>query len=275
MALADDLGYYAEPGILTRIDRDTAATVRSSHLSAVELCTVAQGLIVLQSDAFGSGLSDARMAERNTRPVSTLLRRALELNEAPFDRPRPLSDRVVGSCRHFAVVATALLRASGIPARARAGFAAYFKHGKWLDHWVCEYWADDARRWIRIDAEVLGQDVVISAEDLPVGQFLSGGESWLASRAGREDPMRFGVDGTANWGPGEIRANALRDLAALNKVEMLPWDEWGPIGRQYEGELGDPFDREIDAVAEATVRGELAAVRDAYRRYAVPASMIA
>jgi hypothetical protein len=130
MALADDLGYYAEPGILTRIDRDTAATARSSHLSAIELCTVAQGLIVLQSDAFGSGLSDARMAERNTRPVSTLLRRALELNEAPFDQPRPLSDRVVGSCRHFAVVSTALLRASGIPARARAGFAAYFKQGK-------------------------------------------------------------------------------------------------------------------------------------------------
>ena len=114
----------------------------------------------------------------------------------------------------------------------------------------------------------------MSADDLPVGQFLSGGESWLACRGGREDPVTFGVDGTPNWGPGEIRANALRDLAALNKVEMLPWDEWGPIGGQYEGELGDPFDREIDAVAEATVSEDLAAVRHVYQRYAVPPAMI-
>ena len=48
-------------------------------------------------------------------------------------------------------------------------------------------------------------------------------------REGRIDASTFGVYGTENWGPAEIRGNAVKDLAALNKVEMLPWDEWGRV----------------------------------------------
>jgi hypothetical protein len=55
-------------------------------------------------------------------------------------------------------------------------------------------------------------------ENLRSGQFLSGGEAWTAFREGRIDAARFGVHGTANWGPAEIRGNAVKDLAALNKA---------------------------------------------------------
>jgi len=31
-----------------------------------------------------------------------------------------------------------------------------------------------------------------------------------------------------------IRGNLIRDLAALNKVELLPWDGWGLIDQELE-----------------------------------------
>ncbi|MGO8887020.1 MAG: transglutaminase domain-containing protein [Streptosporangiaceae bacterium] len=143
-----------------------------------------------------------------------------------MDAIREPGRRVIGTCRHFAVLSCALLRYRGIAARARCGFATYFQPGQGLDHWITEYRSSDDSRWVRIDSEVVGQQVLVHTEDLRDGEFLTGGEAWAAFRAGRIDAARFGVYGTQNWGPGEIRGNAIRDLAALNKVEMLPWDEW-------------------------------------------------
>src|SRR4051794_31308665 len=116
------------------------------------LCRAAQGLVVAPGDVAGAGLSDQRMAERNTRPASLLLERVLKLRgDAGLGQPRPVAQRVVGTCRHFAVLATAFLRARGVPARGRCGFATYFIPRKKVDHWIVEYWSREERRWIRID----------------------------------------------------------------------------------------------------------------------------
>jgi hypothetical protein len=69
--------------------------------------------------------------------------------------------------------------------------------------------------------------VLTHSHDLRPGEFRTGGEAWSAFRRGEIDASRFGVYGTQNWGAAEIRGNAVKDLAALNKVETLPWDEWG------------------------------------------------
>jgi hypothetical protein len=68
------------------------------------------------------------------------------------------------------------------------------------------------------------------------------------------------VYGTGNWGPAEIRGNAIRDLAALNKVEMLPWDEWGRMTESYRGETGDDYDELLDTVAAVCAAADPAAV---------------
>jgi hypothetical protein len=69
-------------------------------------------------------------------------------------------------------------------------------------------------------------------------------------RRGLADPLSFGVDGFPdNFGIGEIRGNLIRDLAALNKVETLPWDEWGRIAAFYAGETGPDFDELMDEVS--------------------------
>jgi hypothetical protein len=184
---------------------------------------------------------------------------------------------VVGTCRHFAVLSCALLRYRGVAARARCGFATYFQPGQGLDHWITEYWNEKERRWTRIDAQILGLPVLAEPEDLRPGQFLSGGEAWKAFRDGRIDAARFGVRGTGNWGPGEIRGNAVRDLAALNKVEMLPWDEWGRMGASYKGEAGADYDDLVDALADACASDDPAAAAELYEldELRVPPALIA
>ena len=265
--------YYAQPGPLTTLSSDQVELVRHLGTDPERLCRYAQAVLTPVGDAFGSQLSPGRMAERNTRPATALLQRALELDSSPLSAPRRPEHRVVGTCRHFAVLATAYLRAVAIPARARCGFAAYFVPGKYVDHWIVEYWAD-AERWVRIDPEILGTDRVQKPHDLAPGQFLTGGEGWECVRSGTTDPMQFGVDGTDYWGAAEIRGNAIRDLASLNKREMLPWDAWGPMPASYKGETTPELDQLIDEVAAACRDEGASAAEAVYARVAVPADML-
>ena len=117
---------------------------------------------------------------------------------------------------------------------------------------------------MRIDSEILGQSILAEPEDLRPGEFLSGGEAWAAFRAGRIDAAQFGVYGTGNWGPAEIRGNAIKDLASLNKVEMLPWDEWGRMGASYSGKTGPDYDELLDTVAAVCADDNPVAVADLY-----------
>ncbi len=266
---------YAVPGAMTALTTEQVGLVRHLGLGPVDLCRVAQGLLVGPDDAFGAGLGDERLAERNTRPVSTILDLALARDPSPLDQVRAPKDRVVGTCRHYAVLATALLRAAGVPARARCGFAAYFVPERVVDHWITEHRAADDDRWIRIDPEIVGAAGVdrpdgLVAHDLGPDDFVTGGEAWQRVRSGRADPAHFGVFGTDHWGPGEIRGNALRDLAALRKVEVLPWDEWGPMEASYAGTAGEGFDRYVDELAAAAAADDEAALVDLYARHPVP-----
>ena len=111
------ISFYAAPGPFTELTSDQSERVRRLSLDPPGLCLMAQGLLVSPPDAVGAGLSEQRLAERNTRPASTLLGRVLELDgTTPLNEPRPPERRVVGTCRHFAVMATAFLRAVDVPA---------------------------------------------------------------------------------------------------------------------------------------------------------------
>src|SRR5262249_2981221 len=104
--------------------------------------------------------------------------------------------------------------------------------GRYVDHWVTEYWDGAEHRWVRIDAplDALQRAAITPAfdpEDQPPGPFLPGGEAWQQCRRGEADPATFGI--LDFWGLWFVQANVVRDLAALNKMELLPWDVWGPM----------------------------------------------
>lgn len=157
------------------------------------------------------------------------------------------------------------------------GFATYFVPPRRVDHWITEYWSGSEQRWIRVDAEYLDRATATGArtEDLRTGEFLTAGEAWALVRSGHENAADFGVFGTENWGPGEIRGNAMRDLASVaRKLEMLPWDEWGPMTDSYNGTTGDDFDQLIDELASATAGPANDDLGPIYEQLAVPESLI-
>jgi len=269
---------FAVPGPLTKLSPQQASMVLQLDPEPRTLCLAAQGLLVSPSAAVAAGVSSDRMAERNIRSAQAILQRSFELDGiTPLVARRPTEHRVVGTCRHFAVVSTAFMRARGIPARARCGFAGYFDPPRKVDHWIVEHWSTEASRWIRLDSEYLDLSTPSPArlEDLQPWEFLTAGEAWQLIRSGGSDPGEFGVFGTGNWGPGEVRGNAMRDLASVAaKVEMLPWDEWGPMAASYRDESGEEFDALIDQVAGALQVDDLAAAERLYARLLVPSSMI-
>jgi hypothetical protein len=255
---------YDEPGPLTRLSADLVITAEALPHDPIGLCRAAQRLVILPEFATAAGVPDERQEERSIRSVEAMLGVILANNPAPLDAKRSLQERVVGTCRHYSVLSCALLRLRGIPARSRCGFATYFQPDQYLDHWITEYWHAADERWVRVDSEILGFPFVTQPEDLAVGEFLTGGEAWQLCRDGA-DPQRFGVHGVDYaWGIAEVRGNAIRDLAALNKIEMLPWDEWGRMTASYAGETGADYDDLIDTIAAVTASGDDDAIRDLY-----------
>ena len=250
--MVDDMLNYSQPGPFTSLNASQLQLIETLPDDPIGICAAAQGLVLHAVDATAAGMPEDRLAEKNIRPASELIAVVTALDPAPLHEARTPETRVIGTCRDFALLACAFLRARSIPSRARCGFGTYFMQGCGVDHWITEYWRADEDRWVRVDTEHLGGNHVEHPEDLAPGRFLTGGEAWIRYRRGLVDARKFGVAGVDfAWGPAEISGNAVRDLAALCKVEMLPWDEWGRMTDAYQGRTGPDYDQLIDEVAEA------------------------
>jgi Transglutaminase-like superfamily len=200
------------------------------------VASAAHGLVIHEhlAEAYGVTLSAERRATVHIRPVAGLLERIVAEDGSPLTTAREPARRLAGNCRHFTLLAVAALREQGTPARARCGFGGYFGSGAFEDHWVCEYWDEDARRWVLADAQIDDVqlklfDVDFDLMDVPRDRFLVAGDAWRLCRNGDADPAKFGLSVLNQAGYWWIAGNLLRDVAALNEMEMLPWDAWGAM----------------------------------------------
>lgn len=255
----DELEFYASPGRMTDL-RAIEDRVANLPADVPGLCRVVQGLIVhpFWASRYGVGGVAERDEELQIREAASILEKVLEIDDRPLADPREPSKRVLGNCRDFTTVATALLRHKGVAARGRCGFATYFQAGKYVDHWVVQWW--DGARWMLTDPQLDAFQLnAIAADfdalDVPCDRFIDAGRAWHLYRAGEADGDDFGI--LDMWGPWFIRGNVSRDLASLNKVEMLPWDAWGDLD-------ATPTDEETDRVAAVAASAEFDAVRALY-----------
>ena len=212
------------------------------------LAKIVQGLLIHQhiAPAYGVTLSRDQQAQSHVRAVEKILGDIVTRDGRPLSVLRAARERQVGVCRHFTLLHVAMLRTHGIPARARCGFGAYFENGKYLDHWVTEYWDEGEKCWVLFDAQIDDRQreffkIEFDTADVPRDQFMVAGDAWSACQRGKADPSSFGIlDMHGLW---FIAGNLVRDIAALNNREMLPWDFWGAM-RWQDSELDvDFFDR--------------------------------
>jgi hypothetical protein len=280
MPAASPQQFYTCPGPMT--DPGALAGLLAGLPSDLpSLCRAVQGLLVhvFWAERHGLALPDERKDEVQIREVAAKLARIVELDPRPLAEARPIERRLVGNCRDFSVLLASILKVQGVPARARCGFGTYFIPDHYEDHWTVEYWHSDQGRWVMVDSQLDElQCRVLRIDfdpcDLPAGRFVTGGQAWLACRAGQADPDKFGIFDMK--GIAFIRGDLLRDVAALNNVEMLPWDFWGLLHRE-DADLSEDDLCLLDRAARLSVGGdesfaELRALYESDERLRVPAN---
>jgi len=256
--------YYKRHGPMTAMAAH-ATEFDALPTGVAALCEVIQGVLIhrdMAAFAYGVTLSDERKNDAHIGPVEDVVARIRALNDRPLTAARAPGDRMAGVCRHFSLMLCAILRGQGVAARARCGFGTYFTPGKFEDHWVCEYWNAGQARWILVDAQLDAvQRKLLHSDfdplDVPRDRFIIAADAWQMCQAGRAEAERFGL----SYMPGLsgmwfIAGNVLRDLAALNRMELLPWDVWGLMQMNDAGLLDGEKGTLLDRVAAVTLAGD-------------------
>jgi hypothetical protein len=266
------LTYYARHSPFSEPGRH-AALLEGLPSNPESVAEVVQGLVIYEHVAepfYGVALDPARREESHIRRAEALIDTILAEDERPLAVARPPEKRLVGICRHFALLAVAIFRQDGVPARVRVGFGAYFNPGKFEDHWVCEYWRADQGRWALLDVQfddVFRRRLRLAHDplDTPRDQFLVAADAWRKCRRGELDPTTFGIEFSKLRGLWFVAGNLVGDLAALNGIEILPWDVWGakpPPDNALSAEQLAFFDTLADLLADPD--GNFDALRQRY-----------
>lgn len=256
----DPQAYYAEqspitdPGEYSSLYDDLPADIPG-------LCRIVQGLIIHYLDGerlFGYAVPEERLSEIDTCSVEKMLAHICELDERPLTESRPPERRLAGCCRDFATLFCSMARHQGVPVRMRVGFGSYFEPGFNYDHWIAECWDSGEDRWRLVDPEMSdvhseAYKISFQTHDVPRDRFIVGGLAWQKCRAGETDAARFGLDPDSDIkGWWFVQQRLIHDLAAQNKMELLPWHAWGLMER-------DPGEEELallDEVAALTQAGD-------------------
>jgi len=241
-----DLGRYADlaPGLPAAPDA---------------LAAIVRGLLVHNFDAEVQGLSfpAERMAHMETVGAEAILDNVFGIDPAPVDVERPAGRRMVGFCYHFALLHCALLRATGTPARIRCGFAGYFQAGRWMDHWVTEYFNGDC--WRLTDPQT-------GRSDLTSDDFQDGPTAWNQCRSGASAPGAHGIGDL--WGWDELRGSLINDVAALNKVEVSGWYWCDRLQVEPLDQPHDELDSCLDVLAHRAAAAEsVETIKESFNLY--------
>ena len=263
--------YFARHGVLSD-PREQAGMLAGLPVDLPGLCQVVQGLLIPfdQSALYGVDLSKVQRKDAHIRPVAELLALIQRLDSHPLLDARQPGERIAATSRDFALLLCACLRQQARPARVRPGFVTYMGEDLKHDQWICEVWDQDRQVWQRVDAQLDGVlrahfKVVVQACDLPEEAFFSAARAWRLCRTNKARSGTFGRN-RKERGWNFLRTSLVQELAALNRLEVLPLDRWWELAaRQDDQVLPEDF-KLLDRVA-ALVEGldtSLAELRSIY-----------
>lgn len=145
------------------------------------------------------------------------------LDERGFVKDRRVEDKLVVTCRYVSVLMSAILKAKGIPARSRAGFAPYFKEGVSMDHWINQYYSKEENRWITFDADGFYEEggMPLSQYDIPFERFDWTAKAYLDVRRGKKSGKQYlYADGVGTCGIPALVRYLIYDFHALMNNEL-------------------------------------------------------
>jgi len=194
-----------------------------------ELCRVVQELLlhIFHTGRYGVSLSKERKKEIRVRKVADMLQSIVNLSDQALNRPRDAKKRMISHCRDYAVLMCSFLRHQGIPARVRVGFATYFIPESHQSHWICEYWCQSKKEWIKVDAQlddIQARFYKIDFDPLnvPADRFLYAGIEYQLIQKNSDDSHHLNAQKSQD--SFCVRRCLIQDLMALNKMEVEVWD---------------------------------------------------
>lgn len=131
------------------------------------------------------------MFEDDIFPTAQSVLAELLRKNPQYTTTREAKDKVHVTCRGQAILLASILKAKGIPARARSGFAEYIHYdGIYYDHWITEYFDEKQNRWKLVDADEHCPDheMGFDLNDIPYNHFLFGEEAYLGLRQNKYQP---------------------------------------------------------------------------------------
>lgn len=140
-----------------------------------------------------------------------------------YDKNRDIEDKIHITCRGQAILLTSILKAKGIPARARSGFAPYIYCDEVnYDHWITEYYNYVEDRWILVDADECLSDLDFDPYNIPRSKFIFGAEAYLGIRNKKykEDELYYASD-PATLGLNAALRGLFYDFHALMNNEII------------------------------------------------------
>ena len=225
-------------------------------------------------DSAANGVAPERISEIDTRYAAAMFARLGELADLPLSAPRQPRQRWSVAAGISPCCSSPWPGTRGShrgPGRLRQVLV-----GRLADRpRIAEVWDGSAERWRLVEPEIDDghadpvDGASFDALDVP-DRFLTAPRAWQLARSGAVAPERFvtdpGLEIPATRGWPQLRHNLVHDLAALNKTEMLLWEDWGvPDSRTAPGPGELPVLDEL-----ATLTGQpsppLADLRSAYRR---------
>ena len=95
-----------------------------------------------------------------------------------------IEDKIVVTCRYVSVLTASILKAKGYAVRIRSGCAPWIRKNEDCDHWICEYYNMEEKRWISYDVDE-------QLHDHKSKKLIFAAQAWLDVRAGKRDLNYF------------------------------------------------------------------------------------
>lgn len=172
------------------------------------------------------------------KTVTDILKELDKRNSKGLCLDRLPNERLVATCRNFALFLTSILKHRNIPSRVRAGFVPF--QDKFFDHWTCEYWSQNENKWIIIDADK-------RFYEFPKELFQNSGEAWLQTRDNLVSPERYFLNNEWN-GMNYIKENLICDFLCVIGEEVW-YDPNTPLSNKSYSSLDTHELTLIDNVA--------------------------